>query len=58
MRSLDHTQNRFDTGTAPRLRHPRPADDVGSEHVEVIRFDWKGRAGIQPVLLVTRRRLD
>ena len=28
------------------------------DRIEVIRFDWKVRTGVQPVMMVTRRRLD
>jgi hypothetical protein len=45
--------------TPPRHRRTRPGEDtVGTEQIEVIRFDWQTTAGIQPVILVTRRRLD
>ena len=43
------------------LRQPRSRlaqGDAGSDRIEVIRFDWKVKTGIQPVMLVTRRRLD
>jgi len=43
------------------LRQPRSRlaqGDARSDRIEVIRFDWKVKTGIQPVMMVTRRRLD
>jgi len=41
---------------------PAPRSLAGSpgryDRIQVVRFDWKVKAGIQPVVLVTRRRLD
>ena len=33
-------------------------DESATDRIEVIRFDWRIKEGIQPVMLVTRRRLD
>ena len=62
MRS-DHTPNRRpDPRVAPARRRRWPPVDpktaLGSEQVDLIQFDWRTTAGLQPVILVTRRRLD
>ncbi len=39
-------------------RSLRAKDEAAIDRIEVIRFDWKVKTGIQPVMMVTRRRLD
>jgi len=42
------------------MRHPRSlrADEAATDRFQVILFEWRVKAGIQPVMMVTRRRLD
>ena len=60
MRATRDAMHRSDDGATLRRgrRPPLAEDESATDRIEVIRFDWRIKEGIQPVMLVTRRLLD